>query len=311
MDVSEIGKKIVTDLIGNEKVQEKVLNVTDMLFPYAGIEKRAVDIYVKEIENSNLSTESKIIALLNVKKEFKKLKNQGTIANIARENARVGTDFSEESKMDQEWLDRFMESAAFVSSPEMQLVWGKILANEFEVPGSTPLNMTRILSEFTHRYAEAFRKLCSMRALLVIMKDGSCQAEWKYIIPFKENDEFMRPLGISFNLLAELETLGVIKFDTIAGFVSRGIEDQHLLLYVDGRTIETTSHSGRDFPIGNVIFTEAGHRLSQITESTHLEGYFEAVKKYLKCSNVVLEEMSKYEITIDEDKYRVVDNSRE
>lgn len=36
-----------------------------------------------------------------------------------------------------------MDSAGFVSSEEIQWIWGKILANEFEKPGSTPPNMIR------------------------------------------------------------------------------------------------------------------------------------------------------------------------
>lgn len=45
-----------------------------MLFPYAGIKKKAVDMYIEEIENSDLSTEAKMISLLNAKKTLKKLR---------------------------------------------------------------------------------------------------------------------------------------------------------------------------------------------------------------------------------------------
>ena len=68
-----------------------------MLFPYAGIEKKARDLYIEEIENSDLSTETKVTLILNAKKTLKKLKNQGNIAKIAKENAKEGTDFSEKS----------------------------------------------------------------------------------------------------------------------------------------------------------------------------------------------------------------------
>ena len=34
--------------------------------------------------------------------------------------------------VNEEWLDRFMDSAKFVSQEEIQAIWGKILAKEFE-----------------------------------------------------------------------------------------------------------------------------------------------------------------------------------
>ena len=126
----KLGEKAL-DLVKNENVQNKVADLFGMLFPYAGIKKKAVDMYIEEIENSDLSTEAKMISLLNAKKTLKKIKNQKNIAEIAKENAKEGTDFSEKSGVSEEWFDRFMESASYVSSEEMQLVWGKILANEF------------------------------------------------------------------------------------------------------------------------------------------------------------------------------------
>ena len=64
------------DLVKNENVQNKVADLFGMLFPYAGIKKKAVDMYIEEIENSDLSTEAKMISLLNAKKTLKKIKNQ-------------------------------------------------------------------------------------------------------------------------------------------------------------------------------------------------------------------------------------------
>ena len=50
------------DLVKNENVQNKVADLFGMLFPYAGIKKKAVDMYIKEIENSDISTEAKMIS---------------------------------------------------------------------------------------------------------------------------------------------------------------------------------------------------------------------------------------------------------
>ena len=85
----ELGETAL-DLVKNENVQNKVADLFGMLFLYAGIKKKAVDMYIEEIENSDLSTEAKMISLLNAKKTLKKIKNQKNIAEIAKENAKNG-----------------------------------------------------------------------------------------------------------------------------------------------------------------------------------------------------------------------------
>lgn len=295
----KIGETAI-DLVKNENVQNKMVELFEMIFPYTGIKKKAVDMYIEEIEQSDLSTEAKLISLLNAKKTLKGIKNQKNIVEIAKENAKEGTNFSKKSGVNEEWFDRFMESASFVSAEEMQLVWGKILANEFEQPGSTPRNMTRILSEFTQDYANAFRTLCSMQVLMVSLSedDKIVQANWRNVIAFDQNEEYMRKIGISFELLNELETLGVIKFDTVAGYAATNIMEKKVLVYVNGNTIETNTHVDDNFPIGDVIFTSAGEALRKITETHTLEGYEDSVRKYLKLNNVAVEEESLYNVVL-------------
>lgn len=295
----KIGEKAI-DLVKNENVQNRMVELFGMIFPYAGIKKKAVDMYIAEIEQSDLSTEAKMISLLNARKTLKGIKNQKNIVEIAKDNAKEGTNFSEKSGVNEEWFDRFMESASFVSSEEMQLVWGKILANEFEQPGSTPRNMTRILSEFTQDYANAFRTLCSMKVLLVSLSedDKIVQANWRNVIAFNQNEEYMRKIGISFELLNELETLGVIKVDTVAGYVATNMKEEKVLVYVNGNIIETNSHGGDKFPIGNVIFTSAGEALRKITETHTLEGYEDSIRRFLILNDVMVEKASLYNIVL-------------
>ena len=300
MSLKKIVGDTALDFVKNENIQNKTIDLAGMLFPYMGIRKKALDLYITEIENSNLSTDAKIVSVLNAKQTIKKLKNQNSIAEIAIQNAKEGTDFSEKSGVDEEWFDRFMESAAFVSNQEMQLVWGKILANEFERPGSTPPNMTRILSEFTYNYAQAFRTLCSMRVLLVSIseEDEITNAIWRNTIVFQENMEYMNKCGITFELLNELESLGVIKFDSLAGYASTNMSDKKVLVCINGKVIETTSHRGDDFPVGNVIFTAAGEILKSITGAYELEGYEEVIKKFLKSNNVTVAEECSYYVQL-------------
>lgn len=296
------------DLVKSENVQNKTLELLGMLFPYLGIKKKVVDMYEEEIRNSDLSTEMKAYLLYNAKKTLKRLKNQKNIADIAKNNAKEGTDFSEKSGVDEEWFDRFMESASFVSSDEMQMVWGKILANEFEKPGCTPPNMTRILSEFTNTYAKAFRTLCSMRVLFVTLtkEDKVESANWINIIVYNKNKEYMENMGLSFDVMNELETLGVIKFGSLTGYVTTSLKNKKVLIYCDGNVIETNLLRRDDYPVGHVFFTKAGEALKNITEPYQLEGYEEVVKKYLISNSVSVAEKSSYKILLSGDNVQVL-----
>ena len=272
-----------------------------MLFPYAGIEKRALEMYLSDIEKSDLTPESKLIATLSAKKTIKKLKNQKSVADQAVSNAKEGTVFDASSGVNNDWLDRFMDAAGFVSEEQVQQMWGKVLAKEFETPGSTPHNMVRILSEITSKHAEAFQKICSMERLLVFIdSDGNAKLiRNDIVVPFKGNETEFHTLGLSFDLLNELETLGLIKFDSVNGFTALDITEKGILTYIDGITQEIEPHAKKQLPIGNVMLTEAGNCLCRIIQPTSIPNYISLEKKYMLNKGVVFKEKSEYAILIN------------
>lgn len=273
---------IATDLVTNENVVNKTTGFLGMLFPYAGLEQKAVSVYIDAIEKSNMPPEAKAFAILNTKNTLKRIQNQKTIAEIAIKNSKEGTDFSEASKVNEDWLDRFMDSAKFVSFEELQLVWGKILANEFEQPGSTPPNMVRVLSEITPNLARAFRLVCSMK-VIVMQLDENGDIEQRgtgILVPFKGNSEEFRDIGLDFKTLNELDTLGVIKFDSKSGYASKGIFNKNLLMYVGDKLELIEEHNEGEVPIGNVFLTAVGEKLRAITDSIEIEGYYNMVMRY-------------------------------
>lgn len=311
MGIGTIVGKTAIDLTKSDNIQNKAVGVMGMLFPYAGLTKKALDMYLEEIEKADMSAEAKVFLVVNAKKTIKKIKNQKDIAEIAIENAREGTDFSDKSGVDEEWLERFMDSAGFVSSDDMKLVWGKILSNEFEKPGSTPPNMIRILSEFTPQYAKAFRTICSMRVLLISISEDEkiLNAIWRNAVVYDQNIDYMRKLGLSFEIMNELETLGVIKFDTVAGYATTNMQTKKVLIYVNGNVLETVEHREDTFPIGNVLLTSSGEALSKITDPYDLESYIEAVKKYMESNSVIISDENHYNVLLSGDSVTIIRNN--
>lgn len=296
MGIGEIATSTAVDLVKSENIQNKAVSLLGMLFPYAGIEKRALDMYLSDVEKSDMSPESKLIATLRAKATIKKLKNQKSIADQAVSNAKEGTVFDASSGVNHDWLERFMDSAGFVSEEQVQQMWGKVLAKEFEKPGSTPHNMVRILSEITSKHAKAFQKICSMKRLSVFTDgNGSVKAvRSDIVVPYEGNEAEFRALGLSFDLLNELETLGLIKFNSIAGFVALNTPEKGVVTYIDGLTQEVESHKKDQLPIGNVMLTEAGDCLRRIIQPTPIPNYISLEKKYMISNGVVFKERPGY-----------------
>lgn len=304
--------KAVADLAKDKNITDTGSKLFGMLYPYAGLKKKAVDMYVKEIEESDLPTETKIFTILNTKKTFKKLKNQGKIAEIAVENAKEGTDFSEESKVDEEWFDRFMDAAAHVSSDKMQEIWGRILAKEFEEPGTTPKSMIRILSEISPECAKAFSKIANMKVLLIEMNKNNkiANSTWVQIVPYNLNKDYMNKLGLHFGIMNELETLGLIKFNNLTEYkMSTESGTEKIFAYLKGRTLVLKDYNKSNIPIADVMLTEAGQALSKIIPSDNNVGYkdYEKIfKEYMKNKGFVFEDSLEYILMVDGNTARLL-----
>lgn len=202
-----------------------------------------------------------------------------------------------------------MESASFVSTEEIQLIWGKILANEFEEPGSTPPNMIRVLSEITPSLATTFRKICGMKVEMCPLREDRMikNMEEEIIVPFNGHGEEFGRIGVSFEMLNELETLGVIKFDGV-GYVSVGIEAEEILLKVHNEMFLFSKDKKDTIPAGNVMLTSVGQALKKITLGENIPGYFDMVKRLFKANRIKCLENQKVEIVTEGDIWWVVEN---
>lgn len=275
--------------VGKESVN-KLASVIGGLFPFFGARREAVSTYVEDIQKSDLPPEAKMMAIANVKKTYKQLKNQMAIAEIAQNAARDGTDFSAQSDVDDEWLERFMDSAKFVSDEEVQLLWGNILAREFEEPNSTPPSIIRVLSEITPSYASAFQVLCSLKCG-ISLEDG--YSEDVLILP--KQFEYLESYGLSFQVPTELEMLGLIQIGGSGGFVKRFEKSRCEKVYCTygGDSAIITDYPDQQFPIGIVYLTSVGNLISTFVTTEHIDGHFEAVCDYFRQEHCKLYEQKK------------------
>lgn len=68
----EMVTKKAVDLAKKGKLFDNSIEIMGMLFPYAGLQRKAVEVYVEDIEKSDLPAETKAFLILNTKKTLKK-----------------------------------------------------------------------------------------------------------------------------------------------------------------------------------------------------------------------------------------------
>ena len=73
MGIEKVTKDTALELIKNENIQNKAVEMMGMLFPYVGLAKKAVDMYIDEIEKSDMTPEAKIFNIVNARKTIKKI----------------------------------------------------------------------------------------------------------------------------------------------------------------------------------------------------------------------------------------------
>ena len=298
--------KAAAEGMGRESVN-KLVDVLGGVFPFWGLKKKAISTYISDIESSNLPPEAKMMAIANAKKTYKQLKNQTAIAKIALDTASEETDFTDASGVDDEWLERFMDSAKFVSDEQVQLLWGNVLAKEFENPNSTPPSVIRILSEITPIYAKAFQTLCSLSIHIAAANraDSLFPVETHLILP--PQYEYLSKFNLNFSRLNELQMLGLIQFEAATGYILKldaNIKPKLHLIY-GTRVATILKYPDKHFPIGLVRLTDAGRSIARFADSQIIEGHFDAVVQYLKDKHVEFAETPEIQVNFvnNQDKY--------
>lgn len=263
----------------------KLASAVGCIFPFWGVKRAAVEAYITGIQDSNLSPEEKMLAIANVKKAYKQAANQAKIAKIAQDSAKEGTDFSMKSQVNDEWLERFMDSARFVSDEQAQYLWGNILASEFEKPGSTPPSVTRVLSEVTQAYAKAFQVICSLEVEIEAYDaQGQVRENYKQIV-LPDSYDYLSDQRINYSVINELDELGLIIVNPLGVVIKFQTKERPRIRLKYGDNVEEVlNYMDLNFPIGKVVLSKAGETISKFTERNiipfHLANVCEYMKKY-------------------------------
>ena len=175
--------------------------------------------------------------------------------------------------MDNDWVANFFDKCRIVSDGEMQGLWSRVLAGEANAPGSYSKRTVNFLSDLDKAEAGLFTKLCGFG--------------WQIgnVVPlvFDVQAEIYNKYGINFSTLSHLESIGLVQFDNLAGFINQNLPKKFDVLYYDrALVLEMPQDAGNPLQIGKVLLTRIGQELAPICGSKPVDGFWEYVKDQWK-----------------------------
>lgn len=240
-----------------------------------------------------LTSKEKTSLIYNSRKLAREYGNANTIYEQAKEQLNAN---AAENAIDDDWLHFFFDKAEKVSNNSMQYVWSKLLAGEFNKPGSISRKLIHIISIMDVHSARSFQTFC----LYVFERKG--------LITSYDTDAVMIPTGFyidSFDFMRKTETwlcdAGYHDYKDLAidltmntgelnslenlGLVQR-VPDSKCGLPLayslkDDKVILIIPQDDTEFPLGQYSFTHEGRQLYQIINNTGNEAVLKIIEQYL------------------------------
>lgn len=183
---------------------------------------------------------------------------------------------SEESNpdnMEDDWVTNFFDKSRIVSDEEMQSIWAQVLAGEANAPGSYSKRTVNLLGDLDKRDAELFESLCRF---------GWYFGEFTPLV-FDLQATIYNNLGVNFESLSHLDSLGLIQFNAISGFSKQRLPKCFTVGYCGQALLLTMSkENDNTIDIGFVLLTQAGKELARISSAPGVEGFYDYVKEKWK-----------------------------
>jgi hypothetical protein len=182
-------------------------------------------------------------------------KKQANIESITNKALADVTGTAEPQNVEDDWITNFFAQCRLISDQEMQTLWAKLLSGEANRPGTYSKRTVNLLASMDKSDAETFKELCSFGWVignivpLVYATDGEIYGGMK-----------------TWGTLKHLESIGLISFDPLAGYVRRELPKRIRVLYY-GRavTVEFTNESDNSLNLGFVLLTKVGQELAPMS----------------------------------------------
>jgi hypothetical protein len=185
-------------------------------------------------------------------------KKQSNIEDITQKALPLLETKSSPQNVEDDWITNFFDKCRIVSDEDMQRLWSGVLAGEANKPGAYSKRTVNLLADLDKSDAQLFTHLCDFVWLI----------EGPVPLVFDVQGGVYNRHGIDFESLSHLESLGLIQFTNIHGFLRIGLPKRTTAFY-HGRPVELTfpNNEENQLTAGRVPLTRAGEELATVCSS--------------------------------------------
>ena len=205
-----------------------------------------------------------------IMEEAKKQNNIETIT--AKALPEVGEEASPE-RVEDDWIADFFDKCRLISDEEMQTLWAKILAGEANSPGKFSKRTIDLLSSMDKSDAWIFSRLCSF----CVKMDDSNRV---YPLVYNVSTKIYTDCSINFTSLSHLESIGLIHFNNLSGYVWQNVPQVQSFDYFSRQIrVKFPNLENNVFQLGKAILTRTGEQLVPICGAQPQDGFPEYVRE--------------------------------
>src|SRR5690606_33105434 len=191
-------------------------------------------------------------------------RKQQNIESITSKAIGHVADGAKPEQLQDDWITNFFDRCRLISDDEMQDLWAAVLSGEANAPGKFSKRTVNLLGDLDKADATLFRALCSYCVDL-----GGATP-----LIYDPQDAIYGAQGIHFGALTHLDSLGLIRFEALAGFSRQGLRKRGDVLYFQKRIwIEFKGDEPCTMDIGKVLLTQAGQQLAPIAKPAECPGF--------------------------------------
>ena len=175
--------------------------------------------------------------------------------------------------IEDDWVTNFFEKSRIVSNKEMQELWSRVLAGEANTPGTYSKRTVNLLSDLDKKDAQLFEKLLGFAWMSPNVSP----------LVFDPQAAIYNQHGIDFDSLTHLGSIGLLRFDPVAGFAKKALGGKCAVFYY-GRPVilEFKEEADTRLRTGTVLLSQAGKELVQVCASKPVDGFLDYVMEQWK-----------------------------
>lgn len=210
------------------------------------------------------------------------IRRQRNIENITKKAVDALPERVSKEPLDEDWVYQFFQHCQDIGNDEMQSLWGRLLAGEVTNPGSFSLRTLRLVKEISKEDAHLFTKLCTF-----VWKD---EEQKLFPVILDIYNEHISETGLNFSSLLHLDSLGLIKLETITGFALSTDTSELNLFYNDKSHFLKLPGGKKDLEIGVALLTAIGAELAPISGTKPSEEYRRWIVDCWRKKDIVVED---------------------